>query len=262
MGHILFVDESGDHNLANIDDNFPVFCLAGCAFESNYYNGEVRKTVDEFKLRWWGRTEVDLHSREIRKCEGDFSFLHDPAKKEAFYADLNGLVSSLRFRIIAIVILKNSHRDRYGPKAKHPYSLSLAFMLERYSKLIVRNGWAESGWILAESRGGDEDGALKAEYCRLVKQGTYYQSNLSNITSLWTEKKSANIAGLQIADLVAYPIAAKVLRPMMENKSLEILMEKFDVSPRGQILGFGLKIFPEPTTEHRLAFGQKDRARA
>lgn len=32
--YVMFVDESGDHNLQNIDDNFPLFCLCGCIFKT------------------------------------------------------------------------------------------------------------------------------------------------------------------------------------------------------------------------------------
>ena len=71
MSYVLFLDESGDHQLKTINKNFPVFCLAGCVFESEYYKTIVRPRVEEFKMSIWGHTDVILHSREIRKQEGD-----------------------------------------------------------------------------------------------------------------------------------------------------------------------------------------------
>ncbi len=78
------------------------------------------------------------------------------------------------------------------------------------------------------------------------------------------EKKAKNIVGLQIADLVTYPIAAKVLRPQVEQKAFDVLYEKIDAAPhstsryqRGSILGYGLKIFPQPTFEHYLLWEAK-----
>ena len=71
------------------------------------------------------------------------------------------------------------------------------------------------------------------------------------------EKKEANIAGLQIADLIAYPIAAKVLRPDAEQKAFDILVGKIDAAPAnkgGSILGYGLNIFPQPTFDHYRVF--------
>jgi hypothetical protein len=65
MPFVLFMDESGDHNLVSIDRNFPIFCLAGCVFERRYYQEIARRQVDEFKLHFWGRTDVILSPVEF-----------------------------------------------------------------------------------------------------------------------------------------------------------------------------------------------------
>ena len=254
MNFVLFLDESGDHNLLSIDRNFPVFCLAGCIFERSYYHHIVRPRLDAFKMQFWNTTQVILHSREIRKHQRAFSFLDDQDRRESFYAALNALIQELDFTILAIVILKQAHLNEYGLRARHPYHLSLEFILERYSLAMRRRGRESTGYILAESRGKREDRLLKAEYERLRGGGSFFQ-NLGNITGFWMEKKGKNIAGLQIADLVAYPIAAKVLRPRSEQKAFDLLSEKIDAAPQhkgGGILGYGLKVFPQPTFDHYL----------
>ena len=38
MQYVMFMDEAGDHNLRNIDNSFPAFCLVCCIFESAYYH--------------------------------------------------------------------------------------------------------------------------------------------------------------------------------------------------------------------------------
>lgn len=38
--HVVYVDESGDHSLQSIDQNYPIFVLAFCVFHKGYY-GEV-----------------------------------------------------------------------------------------------------------------------------------------------------------------------------------------------------------------------------
>jgi hypothetical protein len=256
---VLFMDESGDHNLRSVDPNFPVFCLAGCAFETSYYHGVVRPRMHAFKLRFWDNTEVILHSRDIRKHKGAFSFLGDKTKRDEFYQACNELIRGLEFTILAVVILKTPHIQVYGDRARHPYHLSLEFILERYSQLIRRRGLWSRGYVLAESRGNCEDGLLKEEYWRLDRVGTPYQ-DLSNLTGIWMEKKEQNIAGLQIADMVAYPIAAKVLRPDVEQPAFDVLRPKIDAAPRHKgcyLLGYGLKVFPQPTLEHHLLWGPK-----
>jgi hypothetical protein len=203
---------------------------------------------------------VILHSREIRRHHGAFSFLGEASKREEFYSALNDLLSDLDFIIVAVVILKRAHVNEYGDRARHPYHLSLAFMLERYSMMMRRRDRDSTGYILAESRGKLEDHLLKDEFQSLHDCGTFYESDLCNVTSLWMEKKEANIVGTQIADLVAYPVAAQVLRPDVPHKSFEVLRSKIDAAPeyKGKhILGYGLKIFPQPTFEHLLHLDQK-----
>jgi hypothetical protein len=253
------MDESGDHNLQSVDPNFPAFCLAGCAFETSYYHSVVRPRMDALKLYFWESTEVVLHSRDIRRHRGAFSFLGDRGRRQEFYQACNDLIERLEFTILAVVILKRSHVETYGDRARHPYNLSLEFILERYSRLVRRRGLWNRGYVLAESRGEHEDRVLKAEYERLRRAGTPYQS-LSNLTGLWMEKKEKNIAGLQIADLVAYPIAAKVLRPDVEQKAFDTLQPKISAAPRHKgsyLLGYGLKVFPQPTLDHYELWGRK-----
>jgi len=257
MNFVLFLDESGDHNLVNIDHNFPVFCLAGSIFERSYYHQVVRPRLDVFKMRFWNTTHVVLHSRDIRRHQGAFSFLGDSGKRESFYAALNALIQGLEFTVLAVVILKRAHRNRYGSRARHPYHLSLEFILERYSLAMRRQDRGSTGYILAESRGKLEDLLLKEEYERLRETGSLFQ-DLGNIAGFWMEKKEKNIAGLQIADLVAYPIAAKVLRSWSEQKAFDLLSAKIDAAPRhkgSSILGYGLKVFPQPTFDHYLLWG-------
>ena len=35
--YLFFLDETGDHGLTFIDENFPIFLLAGCLFEDAEY---------------------------------------------------------------------------------------------------------------------------------------------------------------------------------------------------------------------------------
>jgi len=253
------MDESGDHNLESIDKSFPAFCLAGCIFEREYYKEVARPAVEALKQRFWGRTDIILHSSEIRKHRGAFSFLGNEVKRQEFYAAINELIANLEFTIIAVVILKQAHLDHYGDGARHPYHLSLEFIMERYSMLMKRKGRDVEGFMMAESRGLKEDTLLKGQFFNLKRFGTRYQPNFGTISTFWMEKKTANIAGLQIADLVAYPIAAKVLRPDLEQKAFDVVIAKLDKAPSakgGGILGYGLKIFPQPTFEHYNAFGK------
>ena len=251
--YIMFVDESGDHNLSNIDDNFPLFCLSGCIFEKSYYHRTARQMVDDFKHRFWGSTDIVLHSRDIRRQKGCCWFLKDRDKREEFYKALNELIRQLSFSIIVVGILKHDHLANYGGQAKHPYHLALEFIMERFAMSIRRDNIGNVGHIIAESRGRVEDVLLKQEFFRLKNQGSDYQ-DFNAITTLWTEDKRKNIAGLQIADLIAYPVARKILNPASPQPSFDVLRTKIYHKPgqENRFLGYGLKIFPQAKFNHYI----------
>ena len=69
---------------------------------------------------------------------------------------------------------------------------------------------------MAESRGGKEDMRLKGSFRRLWEKGTDYVApeqfeEVLTSRELKVRPKSANVAGLQLADLVAHPSRAEIL---------------------------------------------------
>ena len=67
----------------------------------------------------------------------------------------------------------------------------------------------------------------------------------SKLADLSFNQKIQNIAGMQIADLVAYPIGKWVLDTTKENKAFIIVEKKLHKKPRTNVyLNYGLKIFP------------------
>lgn len=241
MKYTMYLDESGDHNLCQVDPNYPILCLCGIIFDHEYYVNRGNEMVNDLKRKYFGKIDVILHSCDIRKQEGCFSILANPNSKSNFYRDLNDLISNLDFKIIAVAINKNDHVSRYGYRAENPYSLGLDFLMERFTFMMGNN---DKGAIIAESRGIAEDQQLREEFDTLQAFGTNYVSDFRCIEYLRTEKKEENNNGLQLADLAAYPIATKVLRPDKRNLAYDVLEPKFKKSWFGKIKGYGLKIFP------------------
>jgi len=68
---------------------------------------------------------------------------------------------------------------------------------------------------------------------------------MKNITSFGTSDKKENINGLQIADLVAYPIARKIIDPGKINPAFNVCKNKILSKGLNQRIGCGLKIFPD-----------------
>ncbi len=112
------------------------------------------------------------------------------------------------------MIDKKSHIERYGEAAFHPYHYCLVAMLERYAGFLNRFG--AQGDVMAEARGAVEDRQLEAAYQVLFTSGTQFRNAeffASVLTSrqLKLRKKEADVAGLQVADLLAHPCKQSVL---------------------------------------------------
>lgn len=65
--YIVYVDESGDHGLASIDPNYPVFVLACCILRKYEYGRTAIPGLLDFNFRLFGHDQVVLHEPEIRK---------------------------------------------------------------------------------------------------------------------------------------------------------------------------------------------------
>lgn len=48
---VLFLDESGDHNLTVIDRSYPLFVLGSVIVEQHYAEGPLEEALQDFKRR-------------------------------------------------------------------------------------------------------------------------------------------------------------------------------------------------------------------
>lgn len=237
--YIVFADESGDHGLKTINEQFPVFCLDFCVFEKRQYANVIVPGFQKFKFDFWGHDAAVLHEREIRKTTGDFAFLRrDPVVREKFHTALAGLISTAEFGIYASVILKKELLKRYS-NPWNPYEISLLFCMESLFVFLHKNGQANKKiTIVFESRGKLEDRELEAEFdsiCLNKQRWGYKRFDFRTIEfEFKILPKSANSIGLQLADLTARPIANSVLHPKQANRAMEIIETKLK----------GLKCFP------------------
>lgn len=229
--YIVYVDESGDHGLENVDQDYPVFVLSFCCFAvEDYINTAVPK-IQQFKFNYFGHDQVILHERNIRKQSGAFSFLRkDRELRKQFLADVATLVAETPFKIFSVVIDKSELNTQYI-QPYNPYNLGIRFGLERLLRFLLENGQeGREIHIVFEKRGKKEDDELELEFLRICegnKQFGYKQLdfNLVNFRSFFVDKRS-NSCGLQLADLTARPIGLNYLRPEQRNRAYEIISDK------------------------------------
>ncbi len=244
--YYLYLDETGDHGLSFIDHNYPIFLLCGCLFNQIEMEN-MEKKVNLFKQKYFSTSNVILHSREIRKCEGSFQILFDLNLKAKFYEDMNLIIKNSKFKIIGVGINKEEYIKRYGKSAKDPYALSLSFIIERLIFYLDELNKEAEVEIIAEKRGTKEDKKLLSQFNSTLDLGTYYVLSdrlKKKIKKFEFKFKKENIVGLQVADLCAYPLARHLLNSEEPYIPFMIIEEKIYCNNKGEYDGWGLKLFP------------------
>jgi len=242
---VLFLDESGDHNLSVVDPQYPLFVLGGVIVEKDYAGGELPAELNDFKRRIFGRTDIVLHTADITRNRNGFEQMKDVGFREAFYAELNALMRKLEYTVVACAVRKAEHLSRYGVAALDPYLLSLDVLVERFCYEVGSR--AGDGVIVAEKRDPTLDRELDIAWLNLKVQGTRYMQAKEidrRIIGVNLRPKSDNIAGLQLADLVVTPIGRYVLgKPTKED--FQIVESKFRRNQHGDYVGYGLVVLPK-----------------
>lgn len=240
--YVVYVDESGDHSLESIDNNYPIFVLAFCIFHKIHYCESVVPSIEKFKFKHFGHDHIILHEREIRKEEYPFNIFSSKSERHQFLGELNELISINNFVLTACVI----NKEALGSKAcnENPYHIALGYCLGTlYDFLKEKGDHLLETHIIVERRGDKEDAALELEFRRICDDQNYpFKLRIAD--------KKVNSSGLQLADLVARPIGINFLRPTQQNRAFDILKMKLYCSGGRRAVGsgyegWGLKVYPQ-----------------
>ena len=208
----MFIDDTGD--IRNAATNHPQQRFAGVVgviFEFTYLRETFEPGFDQLRQRHFGRRDDGtlpiLHLRKMKQAnlEGPFGRLADPANREAWERDCMSMYRRAAYHVIAICV------DKIAFYARHPgwqgsvYELLVGNAIERYFYFLRDRG---AGDIVAEATNSALDVELKCLYRRFYENGTDH-APAASLQSVLTSRemkikpKSANIAGLQMADLLA-----------------------------------------------------------
>ena len=245
--YIVYVDESGDHSLASIDRDYPVFVLAFCVFHKRHYAEKIIPAVEKLKFNYFGHDSVVLHENEIRKQKGDFAFLsHLPTRTE-FMGKLTSIMDVSNFILMACVVDK-ARLNRTEGASSNPYHIALDICLKALHDFLTEKGQGQlETHVVVECRGKKEDAELELEFRRICDGDNSGSSRLP-FSIVFADKKT-NLSGLQLADLVARPVGLNYIRPEQANQAFELLKAKFfcDGGRAGVGKGYhnvGLQIYP------------------
>lgn len=223
--YVVYVDESGDHSLESIDPDYPVFVLALCVFHKRHYSEKIIPAVEKLKFNYFGHDSVVLHENEIRKQKGDFAFLsHLPTRNE-FMGRLSSIMDASNFILIACVVDK-VRLNRSSGAASNPYHVALGICLEALRYFLAEKKQDQlKTHVVVECRGKKEDSELELEFRRICDGDNPGNKHLP-FDIVFADKKT-NLAGLQLADLVARPVGLNYIRPAQVNQAFDLLKRKF-----------------------------------
>ncbi|MFP4166601.1 MAG: DUF3800 domain-containing protein [Opitutales bacterium] len=239
---IIYVDESSDHGLVNIDPNYPVFVLAFCLFDKNSYISDIVPSLQQLKFKYFGHDMVVLREADIRKSRRPFDILMNREVREDFLTDLNKIIENCAFTLVASAIRKKE----FHPPAEsdgNPYHVAMEFCMERiFMELQERRQHGRKTFVVFERRGRQEDEALELEFRRILDRTRF--EGMSESLDIVLAHKQANSAGLQLADMVARPVGRHILDREQPNRAWDLILPKLRRSPDGQYKGYGLKCYP------------------
>ncbi len=241
---ILYLDESGDHNLVRIDPQYPIFVLGGVLVDSD----DVREMHEELcglKRRFFADTHLILRTSDISRNRLGFECLTDTPTRQRFYRELNDLMERLDYSVVACAVRKDRFRPAFPEPDRDLYLICLEMLaVQLYHQTAVAG---TDAIIVAESRGQVLDTRLKRSWLRLLAEGAGSLSGETirrNVRALLLRSKKVNLAGLQLADLVVGPIGRFVLG-RRSNEDFRIIAGKLIRGPGAEYPDGALVVLPK-----------------
>lgn len=256
--YILYLDES-----KSVDN---IFVIGGFTCHIGKVD-ELEERLKELKVKIWKndatRDKKIFHATDYIK------------KYPHAFKDLIDIVRDIGGKVFATVIKLDELTELFGTGyskgdkttfalVDDPFNIALERIVENYTHfLYYAKGF---GKILYESRNIDDekwnlspDFLLKKDYLRIISnnKGIAYINDealkLCN-TNFSVKRKKEDVAGLQVADNIAYIIARSMTQSLKENENVSKIFDEifelayngnFDVKKKDLRHFYGIKILPE-----------------
>lgn len=209
--------------------------------DAQYHDNTISTDLRDLKMRIFNQRNLSLHLYSIKKIRPPFGRLKDRRMRTQFWSEMIRLMRTWDYSVIACAIDKPKLRRLHRDRAWNPYYYALEVLLERFTFHLEESD--TTGQMIVESRRPDLDQEFLRTVNNFMQNGTRFVDShrlTRRIKDVQLHPKTANIAGLQLADFLMSPIGRhEIGKP--DNVGWQIAEEKFRRHPdTGDYVGTGL----------------------
>lgn len=228
----LFIDELGVASPKDKQSN--LYILSGIMVTSKSRE-ELRILADQIKYKYWNRTDIIFHSREIGRKGGVFDILEDEETEKNFYKDLLKLLNQGSFQLLGVIVDKTKMPKNWNEKTI--YLKTSEIMVRNFILALIAQQPGCRGKLTVESATAEKDFYfLKVAGFYLSRGFEELGIDFTEVQKVLTEisfvtKKNFDIEE-QIADLLAYGMRLKFKNikadklSFYEKKLIEVVDKK------------------------------------
>jgi hypothetical protein len=208
----LYIDETGDHRYKQLNQLESRYLgLTGVLIKKEYYDKTIPQALEALKKQFF-KYDPDkppiLVRSHILYHKFAFGVLLDDELNAKWETALVNFYKELKAQIFTVVIDKKVHKENYPLQTFDAYVYSLAVLLWRvHGYLSIHK---QKAGIMAEARGKVEDASIQSGFDYVREYGFTGYGTPEGYCETYPDPKLKfgtkiqNVAGLQIADLIAY----------------------------------------------------------
>lgn len=238
----FFIDESGQADPQSKQSQ--LYVLLGCSVEEGNRD-DLKIYADQIKFKYWGKTNIVFHSREISRNEGPFSiFYKNKAKKNEFLKDLFEFLKHASLVVFVVICDNNLANEKGWNFTKVVKETGKLLFLHFITWLLGLD--SARGRVVIESATAEKDRHYLNTFSYFLSPGNKdltvdYKKMQEILTSISFVTKRNHDIEEQIADLLAYAARSKYLRltkkqtfkvGSYEDKIIKLLDKKLWQLPR------------------------------
>lgn len=210
MNHLnLFIDELGSPELKEKYSKH--YILTGCLV-NDINRSNLKVKADQIKFKYWGKTDIVFHSREIGRKIGDFNIFKNIKIFRDFQEDIFKFLMDGIYQLYFVVVDKKEARIKNWNSLKI-YSETADILIKYFVLSLLAN--KNKGRIVIESA------TTQRDFFFYKNTGFYLSNGIKNLNISYKEvqnalteisfvtKKNFDIEE-QIADLLSYGAKLKV----------------------------------------------------